>query len=114
MASHTDWKWKAFAVSTWRAPTPPRTAFKQWKFRAGRGNLHRDHFAIARRNASHEQGQNRWLHRGDLLCPFLCPAPASAGAESGDLVGQDLTGKAANYKDFHVGEVAEWLKAAVC
>jgi hypothetical protein len=76
----------------------------------GEGN----HFAIARRNASHEQGQNRWLHRGDLLCPFLCPAPASAGAESGDVVRQDLTGKAANYKDFRVGEVAEWLKAAVC
>src|SRR5271166_3849625 len=45
------------------------------------------------------------------LCPFLCPAPSSAGAESGDLVGQDLTGKAANYKDSRAGEVAEWVEA---
>ena len=54
------------------------------------------------------------MRRGGLLCPFLCPAPSSTGAESGDLVCQKLTGKAANYKDSHIGEVAEWLKAAVC
>jgi hypothetical protein len=71
--------------------------------------LRRDYYA-----ATHERRQNGWLRRGGLLCPFLCPAPSSTGAESGDLGCQKLTGKAANYKDSHIGEVAEWLKAAVC